>query len=47
MRWQRSPAGLLVREAMRWWAGAGGSGPCRASGDVEVVVRGAGLLLLA
>jgi hypothetical protein len=37
-----SLAGLLAR----WWAGAGGLGPCRVSGGVEVIVRGAGLVKL-
>jgi hypothetical protein len=39
---ESSLAGLLAR----WQDGAGGSGPCRVSGCVEVVVRGAGLAKL-
>jgi hypothetical protein len=38
--------GSLAGHLARWWAGAGGPGPCRMSGGVEVVVRGAGLVKL-
>jgi hypothetical protein len=38
--------GSLAGFSARWRAGAGGSGPCRVSGGVGVIVRGAGLVKL-